>query len=84
MVPAGTLFVTDIVFSNPNGREGAISLLRDGSPLIEERLENFRSLDYHFVTPIIIPAGHELALSLTCTGGTECDPSVLYSGYLRP
>jgi hypothetical protein len=84
VVPAGTLFVTDIVFSNPNGREGAIALLRDGDPLIEERLENFRSLDYHFVTPIIVPAGHELALSLTCTAGAECDPSVLYSGYLRP
>jgi hypothetical protein len=82
--PAGTLFLTDIVFSNPNAREGAISLLRDGDPLIEERLENFRSLDYHWVTPIVIEAGHELALSLTCTGGAECDPSVLYSGYLRP
>jgi hypothetical protein len=84
VVPAGTLFVTDIVFSNPNGRDGAIALLRDGQPLIEERLENFRSLDYHFVTPIIVAAGHELALSLTCTAGAECDPSVLYSGYLRP
>jgi len=84
VVPGGTLFLTDIVFSNPNGREGAIVLLRDGEPLIEERLENFRSLDYHWVTPIVIEAGHELALSLTCTAGAECDPSVLYSGYLRP
>ncbi|HET9345862.1 MAG TPA: hypothetical protein VFO05_09175 [Candidatus Limnocylindrales bacterium] len=84
VVPAGTLFLTDIVFSNPNGREGAIVLLRDGEPLIEETLANFRSLDYHFVTPIIVPAGHELALSLTCTAGDQCDPSVLYSGYLRP
>ena len=33
------------------------------------RLENFRDLDFHFVTPIVIQADHELALSLTCTGG---------------
>jgi hypothetical protein len=84
VVPAGTLFLTDLVFSNPNGREGAIVLTRDGQPLYEMRLENFRDLDYHFVTPIVIQAGHELALSLSCTGGATCDPSVLYSGYLRP
>jgi len=84
VVPAGTLFLTDLVFSNPNAREGAIVLTRDGKPLYEARLENFRDLDYHFVTPIVIAAGHELALSLSCTGGGTCDPSVLYSGYLRP
>jgi hypothetical protein len=83
-VPPGTLFLTDLVFSNPNGREGAIVLTRDGDPLYELRLENFRDLDFHFVTPVVVPAGHELALSLACTGGAECDPSVLYSGYLRP
>lgn len=83
-IPPGTLFLTDIVLSNPNGREGAIVLLRDGDPIIEETLANFRSLDYHFVTPIVVQAGHELALSLTCTAGATCDPSVLYSGYLRP
>ena len=84
MVPAGTLFLTDLVFSNPNGREGALVLTRDGKPLYEMRLENFRDIDYHFVTPIVVAAGHELALSLSCTGGATCDPSVLYSGYLRP
>ena len=84
VVPAGTLFLTDLVFSNPNGREGALVLTRDGKPLYEMRLENFRDVDYHFVTPIVVAAGHELALSLSCTGGATCDPSVLYSGYLRP
>jgi len=84
VVPAGTLFLTDLVFSNPNGREGALVLTRDGKPLYEMRLENFRDIDYHFVTPIVVAAGHELALSLSCTGGATCDPSVLYSGYLRP
>jgi hypothetical protein len=80
----GTLFVTDLVFSNPNGREGAIVLLRNSTPLLELRLENFRDLDFHFVTPIVVTADQTLNLSLTCTGGGPCDPAVLYSGYLRP
>ena len=85
VVPTGTLFVTDLVFSNPNGREGAIVLLRDGTPLIELQLENFRDLDFHFVTPIVVQAGHELSMSLTCSvAGVPCNPAVLYSGYLRP
>jgi hypothetical protein len=83
--PPGTLFVTDLVFSNPNGREGAVVLLRDGTPLIELQLANFRDLDFHFVTPIVIPADHQLSMSLTCTpAGVECNPAILYSGYLRP
>jgi hypothetical protein len=80
----GTLFVTDLVFSNPNGQEGAIVLLRDSSPLFELRLENFRDLDFHFVTPIVVTADQSLNLSLTCTLEAACDPALLYSGYLRP
>jgi hypothetical protein len=80
----GTLFVTDLIFSNPNGREGAIVLLRDSTPLLELRLENFRDLDFHWVTPIVVTADRSLNLSLTCTSDGPCDPSVLYSGYLRP
>jgi hypothetical protein len=82
----GTLFITDLVFSNPNGREGAIVVLRDATPLFELRLENFRDLDFHFVTPIVLTAGQSLNLSLACSDvpETECNPAVLYSGYLRP
>jgi hypothetical protein len=82
--PTGTLFITDVVFSNPNGREGAIVLLRDGQPLLRLRLENFRDIDFHFVTPIVVAAGQSLDLSLACTGSGTCDPAVYYSGYLRP
>jgi hypothetical protein len=82
----GTLFVTDIVFSNPNGREGALVLLRDTGELFSIRLENIRDLDYHFVTPIVLTEGQALNLSLACTGAnaTPCDPTVFYSGYTRP
>ena len=49
----GTLFVTDFVFSNPNGAEGALVVLRNDTPLLQLRLENFRDYDLHFVTPIV-------------------------------
>ncbi len=82
----GTLFITDIVFSNPNGREGALVVLRDAAELFSIRLENVRDLDYHFVTPIVLTEGQALNLSLACTGAnaSPCDPTVFYSGYTRP
>jgi hypothetical protein len=83
---SGTLFVTDLWFANPNGREGALVLLRDTDELMPLRLENFRDLDYHTVTPIVLTDGQSLNLSLVCTGAnnTPCDPTVFWSGYTRP
>ncbi len=83
--PTGTLFITDFVFSNPNGQEGAVVVLRDTTSLLQLRLENFRDYDLHFVTPIVIAKGQSLNLSLKCTITTSpCDPAVFYSGYLQP
>jgi type II secretory pathway pseudopilin PulG len=81
--PTGTMFVTDFVFSNPNGRTGALVILRNTTPLLQLRLENFRDYDLHFVTPIVVTAGQQLNLSLSCTS-SPCDPAVFYSGYQRP
>jgi hypothetical protein len=85
----GTLFLTDFLFSNPNAQEGALVVLRTGAggtsvPLMRLRLENFRDYDVHFVTPIVVAEGDQLSLSLVCEAAGECDPAVLYSGYLRP
>ena len=82
--PHGTLFITDLVFSNPNGREGAIVVLRDATPLLQLKLENFRDYDLHFVTPIVIAEGQSLNLSLVCSDGQTCNPALFYSGYLKP
>jgi hypothetical protein len=84
VVPTRTLFITDLVFANPNGRSGALVLLRGSSHLFELRLENFRDLDFHFVTPLVVRPGEPLSLSLACSGAGPCDPSLLYSGFLRP
>jgi hypothetical protein len=79
----GTLFVTDFVFSNPNGAAGQLVIMRNTTPLLQLRLENFRDYDLHFVTPIVITTGQQLNLSLACTS-SPCDPAVFYSGYQRP
>jgi hypothetical protein len=76
-----TLFITDLVFSNPDAAAtGEIRLERDGQPLIVLQLQNFRDLDFHFVTPIVVGDGQ--ALGLVCPGGCA-GGALYYSGYQR-
>jgi hypothetical protein len=75
-----TLFITDLVFSNPNGSTGALRLRRSGQDLMVLRLENFRDLDFHFVTPIVVGPGQQLRLA--CEGPCE-NAGVYYSGFER-
>ena len=49
----------------------AIVVLRNSTPLLRLRLENFRDYDLHFVTPIVIGAA----------AYEEVDPQVLFSFY---
>ena len=49
-----TLQITDVVFQNPKGNTGTLQLKRSGKPLMVIGLENFRDLDYHFVSPLVI------------------------------
>jgi len=76
-------YLTDLVFANPSGRAGTLKLTRDSFVLITLRLENFRDLDYHYVTPIVVQKGQVLALKVSCSSGS-CDPSVYFSGFLAP
>ena len=67
LVPQGSsLYVTDLVFSNPQGDFGRASVLLDDEPLFEVALENFRDLDYHFVTPITAKSGQLIELEVEC------------------
>lgn len=94
-VPASsTMKLTDVVMSNPQGDFGRLVLLiaSDGNPpryLFDMALENFRDVDYHFVTPIEIQAGQSLRLTITCNKvGTPpnapapatCDAAALLGG----
>lgn len=86
---AGTLSITDLVFSNPTGASGDLTLERrttsGTTQLLVLRLENFRDLDFHFVTPITVRAGETLALVANCTptAPVACTPAVFYSGYVQ-
>ncbi len=78
-------YLTDLVFANPNGKAGTLKLIRSPSfVVITLRLENFRDLDFHYVTPIVIQPGQTLSLVVACSGGGACDPSVYYSGFSKP
>jgi len=77
-----SLFLTDLVFSNPNdSATGEIRLERSGQPLLVLDLRNFRDLDFHFVTPIVVGPGQQL--NLVCPGGCT-GAAVYYSGFQRP
>lgn len=80
------LELTDIVLQNPNGDSGRIVISRDGSPILVSALENFRDLDYHFVSPYVFDSGSNLTVQITsCTNpATACEAAVSFSGFLRP
>jgi hypothetical protein len=75
-----TLHITDLIFGNPEGASGSLDLVRNGTILLDLRLDNFRDLDYHFVTPIQVGAGETLQLSASCAPG--CSPSAFYTGFI--
>ncbi len=87
-----TLVVTDIVLENPQGDVGRVDVLVDKKPILTLALANFRDLDYHFVSPIDVPAGKTMALSTTCqtpgpaiagTASGQCRVLMLVSGSTR-
>ena len=79
--PGKTLYLTDLVFSNPSDTAtGEIRLVRSGVQLIVLRLENFRDLDFHFVTPIVV--GPDQDLALVCPSGCA-GAAVFYSGFQK-
>jgi hypothetical protein len=88
----GGLSVTDLVFENPSGRTGSLQLLRfdaqknKTTTLLTLRLENFRDLDFHFVTPVIFKPNDKLQLACgsdPVADNSPCDASVYYSGYFK-
>lgn len=87
-IPTDATFeLTDVVLQNPDGNRGRLVLSRDGDPLIEVALENFRDLDYHFVVPVVFEGEQSIQLQLTCDevtaeGEDECSAAAYISGNL--
>jgi hypothetical protein len=88
----GGLSVTDLVFENPNGYTGNLQLSRfnalkkQDQVLLTLKLDNFRDLDFHFVTPLTFQPNDRIELSCSPNpqpDGSSCDASVYYSGYFK-
>jgi hypothetical protein len=89
-VPAdGGLSVTDLVFENPNGYSGDLTLSRFNAEKKQEqvlltlKLDNFRDLDFHFITPLTFQKNDRMDLSCIQPDKSPCDASVYYSGYFK-
>lgn len=96
-VPNGkVLSLTDLVLENPRGDSGELRVQRGNGTLLLLRLDNFRDLDYHFVTPVTFSGGQVLTLRVTCAntatpagGGVAgaaaapCTAALYFSGLTR-
>ncbi len=66
-VPADSVFgVTDVVAANFQGDEGLLTITFGDRKITTIALETFRNQDYHWVTPIKIPANQTVTVEVTC------------------
>jgi hypothetical protein len=61
-----TVFLTDFVFENPQGDFGTMQLTLDKKVLFNLALENFRTSDFHFVSPIRAAQDQTITLTVQC------------------
>jgi hypothetical protein len=87
--PSDTFALTDVVLSNPQGDFGRVELRVDGAVLLSHALENFRDLDFHFVSPIQVTEGVTMEVDCRTPGEppdagrqTNCDVAALLGGVL--
>ncbi|HEY0804611.1 MAG TPA: hydrolytic protein [Pseudonocardiaceae bacterium] len=67
-VPAGKTFeITDIVLANFQGDQGLLTISFGSRIITTIALETFRNQDYHWVTPIGVPAGGTVSADVTCS-----------------
>ncbi|MFJ6443829.1 hypothetical protein [Streptomyces sp. NPDC091649] len=94
-VPAGHTFqLTDIVVQNPQGDAGTVIVTAgEDTRVLSLGLENFRDSDYHFVTPIQVPAGGKVTMTIDCRrigkpvgapAPSRCSSSMFLGGTMRP
>ncbi|MRG59580.1 hypothetical protein GE115_06805 [Agromyces sp. CFH 90414] len=90
-IPANAqLRITDLLLQNPTGSFGTLTIENAdlAAPILSTGLENFRDLDFHFVTPIEIQSEDELFIKVVCVpavagpAATPCGANVLVTGML--
>ncbi len=68
VVPAEQVFrITDVVLGNHQGDEGVLTIEFGDRTITTIALETFRNQDYHWVTPIDVPAGAAVTATVDCT-----------------
>ena len=68
IVPEGKVFfITDLVLANYQGDEGVLTIWFGGRQISVIALETFRNQDYHWVTPIAVPAEGRVVGQVNCT-----------------
>lgn len=87
LIDTGSRFsVTDIVFQNPAGAVGTMTLLRDGEMLLQSETANFRDFDLHLVAPFVFNGGSEITLRVDCRtpgpDGSDCAVGAAVLGFL--
>ena len=78
--------ITDVVFQNPTGAVGTVSLLRGDEVLLLSELANFRDFDLHFVAPFQFDDADEIVLSVECrtpgAGASTCPVGASLVGFV--
>ncbi len=81
-----TLSITDLVFQNPSGAVGTVSLRRGDDLLLQSELANFRDFDLHFVAPYVFGDDEEIVLDVECrtpgAGQTDCPVGMSLVGFV--
>lgn len=68
VVPDGKVFrITDLVLGNHQGDEGVLTIGFGDRTITTIALETFRNQDYHWVTPIDVPAGASVTATVNCS-----------------
>lgn len=81
--------ISDIVLQNPQGDSGVLQIRREVEDetqvLLEVRLDNFRDLDYHFVSPVQVPPEGQVVLFVRCQNEEDeaCNPAAYFSGHKK-
>lgn len=86
MIIGTTLSVTDVVFQNPTGAVGTVSLRRDDDILLQSELANFRDFDLHLVAPFVFPGSSQVVLEVECrtpgAGTSDCPVGATLLGFV--
>jgi hypothetical protein len=83
---ASSYELTDVIFQNPAGDKGTVTLSRGEQPLLVEGLDPAQGdVPISLAAPILLKAGEKLDLTVDCrnSGGKACTPGALLVGVLR-